>query len=115
MCVPRSVGWRPQGSSSGDDRKKYASLGRKLPFMKSRDEVGENDTNNTTNDAESLTSKEEEFVPTYEIVQQVNKFKEFVPTYEIVQQVEQIKRVRAHLIASAAVRANLKSSCPPTR
>jgi hypothetical protein len=45
--------------------------------MKSRDEMSsENDTNNTTNDAESLTSKEEEFVPTYEIVQQVN-----MPTY----------------------------------
>jgi hypothetical protein len=74
------VGWRPQGSSS-DDRKKYSSLGRKLPFMKSRDEMSsENDTtNNTTNDAESLTSKEEEFVPTYEIVQQVI----VLPTYDI--------------------------------
>ena len=39
--------------------------------MKSRDEVSGSENDNTTNDAESLTSKEEEFVPTYEIVQQV--------------------------------------------
>jgi hypothetical protein len=62
------VGWRAQG---GEERKKYSSLGRKLPFMKSRDEVSGSENDNTGNDAESLTSKEEEFVPTYEIVQQV--------------------------------------------
>ncbi len=39
--------------------------------MKSRDEVSGSENDNTGNDAESLTSKEEEFVPTYEIVQQV--------------------------------------------
>jgi hypothetical protein len=68
----RSVGWRAHG---GDDRKKYSSLGRKLPFMKSRDEVSGSENDNTTNDAESLTSKEEEFVPTYEIVQQVTAWR----------------------------------------
>ena len=51
-------------------RKKYSSLGRKLPFMKSRDEMSsENDA--TGNDGESLHSKDEEYVPTYEMVQQV--------------------------------------------
>jgi len=62
----RSVGWRKEG---GDDRKKYSSLGRKLPFMKSKDEMSSEDM--TGNDAESLNSKEEEYVPTYEMVQQV--------------------------------------------
>lgn len=64
----RSIGWK---SSGGDDRKKYSSLGRKLPFMKSRDEVSSEGEPNTTNDAESLHSKDEEYVPTYEMVQQV--------------------------------------------
>lgn len=64
----RSIGWK---SSGGDDRKKYSSLGRKLPFMKSRDEVSSEGEPNATNDAESLHSKDEEYVPTYEMVQQV--------------------------------------------
>jgi len=64
----RSIGWK---SSGGDDRKKYSSLGRKLPFMKSRDEVSSEGEPNVTNDAESLHSKDEEYVPTYEMVQQV--------------------------------------------
>jgi len=64
----RSIGWK---SSGGDDRKKYSSLGRKLPFMKSRDEVSSEGEPNATNDAESMHSKDEEYVPTYEMVQQV--------------------------------------------
>eukprot|EP00090_Calanus_glacialis_P031309 TRINITY_DN5154_c0_g1_i1.p1 TRINITY_DN5154_c0_g1~~TRINITY_DN5154_c0_g1_i1.p1 ORF type:complete len:839 (-),score=143.26 TRINITY_DN5154_c0_g1_i1:1594-4110(-) len=64
----RSIGWK---SSGGDDRKKYSSLGRKLPFMKSRDEVSSEGEPHATNDAESLHSKDEEYVPTYEMVQQV--------------------------------------------
>ena len=37
--------------------------------MKSKDEMSSEDM--TGNDAESLNSKEEEYVPTYEMVQQV--------------------------------------------
>lgn len=59
----RSIGWK---SGGGEDRKKYSSLGRKLPFMKSRDEMSEGDIN-TTNESDS----NDEFVPTYEMVQQV--------------------------------------------
>jgi len=65
----RSIGWK---SSGGEERKKYSSLGRKLPFMKSRDEMSNSEGEpNTTMDAESLHSKDEEYVPTYEMVQQV--------------------------------------------
>jgi len=60
----RSIGWKSGGS---EDRKKYSSLGRKLPFMKSRDEMSSEGEVNTTHDSE----KDEEFVPTYEMVQQV--------------------------------------------
>jgi len=60
----RSIGWK---SGTLEERKKYSSLGRKLPFMKSRDEMSSEGEVNTTNDSE----KDEEFVPTYEMVQQV--------------------------------------------
>ena len=59
----RSIGWK----SGVDDRKKYSSLGRKLPFMKSRDEMTEGDSPNATHEE----TKDEEYVPTYEMVQQV--------------------------------------------
>ena len=52
-----------------DDRKKYSSLGRKLPFMKSRDEMNDEDSPNAKSTQDE--SKDEEYVPTYEMVQQV--------------------------------------------
>ena len=61
----KSIGWK----SGGDDRKKYSSLGRKLPFMKSKDEMNEGESpNSTTNDD---SKNEDDYVPTYEMVQQV--------------------------------------------
>merc|ERR1712218_14173 len=61
----KSIGWK----SGGDDKKKYSSLGRKLPFMKSKDEMNEGESpNSTTNDD---SKNDEDYVPTYEMVQQV--------------------------------------------
>ena len=60
----RSIGWK----AGTDDRKKYSSLGRKLPFMKSKDEMNDSESPNATQDSET---KDEEYVPTYEMVQQV--------------------------------------------
>ena len=69
----RSVGWRSQGGGGMDDRKKYSSLGRKLPFMKSKEDGmggggadGGDDHHHQDNKA-----GEEDYVPTYEMVQQV--------------------------------------------
>ena len=60
----RSIGWK----TGMDDKKKYSSLGRKLPFMKSRDEMtNEGESPNATQDE----TKDEDYVPTYEMVQQV--------------------------------------------
>ena len=59
----RSIGWK----TGMDERKKYSSLGRKLPFMKSRDEMNDGESPNATQDE----TKDEEYVPTYEMVQQV--------------------------------------------
>jgi len=62
----RSIGWK---SSAVDERKKYSSLGRKLPFMKSRDEM--TSEGEVTPGGEGDNTKDEEYVPTYEMVQQV--------------------------------------------
>ena len=66
----RSIGWK---SSAVDDKKKYSSLGRKLPFMKSRDEMSSEGEHGAGQDGDgSMASKDEEYVPTYEMVQQVS-------------------------------------------
>ena len=59
----RSIGWK----SGIDDKKKYSSLSRKLPFMKSRDGMDDGESPNATHE----DTKDEEYVPTYEMVQQV--------------------------------------------
>jgi len=66
----RSVRWRQQGNNV-EDKKKYSSLGRKLPFMKSRDEMSSEGEAGTADGADSLGSKDDEYIPTYEMVQQV--------------------------------------------
>ena len=64
------MGWRNQ---SGEDRKKYSSLGRKLPFMKSKEDgMGGGEDSGADNAESNNKQAEEDYVPTYEMVQQVS-------------------------------------------
>ena len=64
------MGWRNQ---SGEDRKKYSSLGRKLPFMKSKEDgMGGGEDSGADHAESSNKQAEEDYVPTYEMVQQVS-------------------------------------------